>query len=120
MKIEREVLQRICEELEGHSETYMKNQTIRCTGCDEWVLDDAGTPLLDHHKVDVVVSMLMPHIDAHVQTEVQAARAEVGTKFAEWAFKNEIAEPPLDWAWYGEVVRWTGSPAYEQEAADDV
>lgn len=36
--------------------------------------------------------------------------AQVGTRFAEWSAKNEVAGPPLDWAGFGEIVRWTGSP----------
>ena len=48
--------------------------------------------------------------------------AGVGAKFAEWAAKNEIAEPPLDWAWFGEIVRWTESeiptPPGGREASD--
>lgn len=36
--------------------------------------------------------------------------AEVGAAFTAWASKNEIGPVPLDWAWFGEIVRWSGAP----------
>lgn len=42
-----------------------------------------------------------------------ATQAEVANAFVEWAAKNEIAEPPLDWAWFGEIAR-RYSPLHEQ------
>lgn len=45
----------------------------------------------------------------HDRAVAAEARAEVGDRFSEWAAKNEIANPPLDWAWFGEIVYWTGS-----------
>ena len=39
------------------------------------------------------------------------AEAEVANAFVAWAAKNEIAEPPLDWKWFGEIAR-RYSPLY--------
>lgn len=41
--------------------------------------------------------------------------AEVANAFMAWAAKNEIAEPPLDWAWFGEIAR-RYSPLHEGHA----
>lgn len=38
--------------------------------------------------------------------------ADAANAFMSWAAKNEIAEPPLDWAWFGEIAR-RYSPLYE-------
>lgn len=57
--------------------------------------------------VEHATAVLEAH-EAHVQAEVAAA-------FVAWAAKNEIAEPPLDWAWFGEIVR-RYSPLHEEHA----
>jgi hypothetical protein len=36
---------------------------------------------------------------------VARAQADVANAFVAWAAANEIAAPPLDWAWFGEITR---------------
>ena len=46
----------------------------------------------------------------HAENDARAeGRLEVGRAVREWAMKNEVAEPPLDWAWLGEIIRWSGA-----------
>lgn len=44
-------------------------------------------------------------LEAAVEDLMAHARDEVASAFVAWAAKNEIAEPPLDWAWFGEIAR---------------
>lgn len=41
----------------------------------------------------------------------------VANAFVAWAIKNETAEPPLDWTWFGEIARQY-SPLHEHYRAD--
>lgn len=43
--------------------------------------------------------------------------AEAANAFVEWGRKNEIAEPPLDWKWFGEIAR-RYSPLHEEHGSD--
>jgi hypothetical protein len=45
-------------------------------------------------------------IDRHDEIARDEGRLEVASAVHDWAAKNEIAGPPLDWAWLGEIVRW--------------
>lgn len=56
-------------------------------------------------------------INAAVREHVNRAQAEVANAFVEWAGPNEIAEPPLDWAWFGEIAR-RYSPLHEEHDQD--
>lgn len=51
----------------------------------------------------------------NAESDASPTAAEVGEAFSKWAMKNEIQEPPLDWKWFGEIVRWSGAPSYERE-----
>jgi hypothetical protein len=68
----------------------------------EWT--DRGCP--------VAVAAADAAVDADRASIQAEARAGVGDKFAEWAMKAEV-EPKIDWAWFGEIVRWTGSLKHE-------
>lgn len=50
---------------------------------------------------------------AGFQRGVAEAEAEVSNAFMAWAAKNEIAAPPLDWNWFGEIAR-RYSPLHEE------
>lgn len=61
------------------------------------------------HKAVALASLVEAEVAAaEVRGEARAANA-----FVEWAHKNEIDEPPLDWAWFGEIAR-RYSPLHEQ------
>lgn len=55
-------------------------------------------------------------MNAAVREHVDRAQAQVANAFVAWAAANEIAEPPLDWAWFGEIAR-RYSPLYEEHQA---
>lgn len=64
----------------------------------------------------------MTEVSRIVKARETAARREAGTEvanaFIAWAAKNEIAKPPLDWAWFGEIAR-RYSPLHEEHNAEE-
>lgn len=63
-------------------------------------------------KIDHLANAL----SAAVREHVDRAQAEVANAFVGWAAYNEIAEPPLDWAWFGEIARRYSPLHVEHEA----
>lgn len=58
-------------------------------------------------------------LEAGQSTKVRrAAEAEVANAFVRWAYTNEIAEPPLDWAGFGEIAQ-RYSPLHEDYKETD-
>lgn len=80
-----------------------------------------GRPLTDDQR-EVLWTAAAQHAWRGVTTAPEAlfdaverikadAQAEVANAFMAWAAANEVAEPPLDWAWFGEILR-RYSPLY--------
>ncbi|HKY59264.1 MAG TPA: hypothetical protein VJL80_14600 [Aeromicrobium sp.] len=63
------------------------------------------------------LSPLFATVEDIVAARVADAHAEVANAFVAWAAKNEIAEPPLDWSWFGEIAR-RYSPLHEDYGTD--
>lgn len=67
---------------------------------------------LPSHKAQTVL-----HSADCLDAAVREAEQRVASAFVEWAMKNEVAEPPLDWAWFGEITRryWPHHPEYRAD-----
>jgi hypothetical protein len=73
----------------------------------------------DHHpSCCPAVIGVMKELTGYVSpTQAAKDRADAGAgvanAFVQWAVVNEIAEPPLDWNWFGEIAR-RYSPLHEE------
>lgn len=93
----------------------MSNESAEFDQIAEW-LGDMPEAYNVTDYTDEQTTVITIDVDAlarRVAERIAARQAEVANSFVRWADKNEIAEPPLDWAWFGEIAR-RYSPLHEE------
>lgn len=61
------------------------------------------TTLTEQQSEGLVAAIQDGTQDEYVAGLIEAAQSEVADAFVAWAMANEIAEPPLDWAGFGQI-----------------
>lgn len=66
----------------------------------EW---DLTTETTDEQTTFITIDV--DTLARRIAERIAARQAEVADSFVRWGMENEIAIPPIDWAWFGEIAR---------------